>query len=261
VVAVAGAASAVIGTVPGIEFPLDVEIDAAGAFVYVGCYDNAAPRVAVVDAASRSLVRSVPLPDPPYMMQWSPADGVLYASTTGGELVRIAAAGASSAVLDVEPLSAPPSDLVFSESLRRAYAAQPGRADGIDVVAYGGLFANYGTGTPGTGGLVPRLSGSGVPTIATTVSIDVAQGAPGAPGVLALGFAPAAVPLFGGTLLVTPLATVFHVLPPAGTFALPLTIGNNPAYLGIDVFAQALYLDGGAVQGVSQSRGLAMLVR
>lgn len=261
VYAVAGAATSPLATVGGIEFPLDLVVDAAGAFLYVGCYDFVAPRVAVVDLATNTLAGAVPLPDQPYTLRWSPADGVLYATTTDSQLFRIAAAGGASAVIDVENLSAPASDLVFSESLRRAYAAQPGRADGIDVVAYGGRYVDYGAGTPGTGGVVPQLDGLGVPTQGAAITIQTSQALPNTFGLVAIGFVPIAFPLWGGTLLVLPDWFELQLVSPAGAASLPLLVPDDPAVLGADAYLQGLYADAGAAGGVSFSPGLLVQVR
>jgi YVTN family beta-propeller protein len=261
VVNVAGAASAVIATIPGIEFPLNVDVDPSGQFAYVSSFDFSTPEIAVVDTGALLLVGAVPLVDEPYATWYSPADAVLYVTTTGGHLVRVAAAGAGSTVLDTEILVGNAADMVFSESLRRAYAAQPGLADGIDVVAYGGIYLHYGAGLAGTGGVVPRIEGLGVPTLGATVTIEASDGLANTFGLLMLGFAPAAVPVFGGILYVVPDRSFFHVLAPGGTFALPVSVPGSPIFLGLDVFLQSAYVDAGAPGGVSHSDGLAMLIR
>ena len=135
VVNVNGAASSVIATVNGIEFPLVVEVDATGSFVYVGNTDANNPRLYVIDANTNSIVSSVLLTDSARDSHYSAADNVIYLALNDGTLARVNAAGASSAVIDAVPLSAGPSDLVFSNATKTAITAQP-IPDGVDIVNY-----------------------------------------------------------------------------------------------------------------------------
>jgi YVTN family beta-propeller protein len=131
VVRVAGGHSYVEATVPGIEFPLPVDVDAAGAFVYVGSWDASSPSIKVVDTGLNAIVQSVGLSSYPRATHLSAAAATLYVATTGATLARVSAAGPLSALIDETPLSAAPSDLVFSESRRTAIVAQP-IPDGVD---------------------------------------------------------------------------------------------------------------------------------
>ncbi|MGE3354965.1 MAG: hypothetical protein AB7O84_24775, partial [Planctomycetota bacterium] len=261
VILVAGAASFVQATVPGVEFPRTIDVDPSGSFVYVGCFDFASPRVAVIDTGALAVVANVAVPSTPYSAHYSLADDSLYVATTGGELLRIAANGAASAVVDTEALVGGAADLVFSESLRRAYTAQPGTRDGVDVVVYGGLFGHYGPALAGTGGIAPQIEGLGVPTPGGVVTIDVTQGLASTAGLLLIGTVPVAVPVLGGTLLVLPDLSYFHLLSPTGTYSQNLLVPPGPVFLGVDVFLQAAYADAGAPGGVSHTDGLAMLIR
>src|SRR6185436_7866154 len=114
VVNVAGAASARIATVPVGDFPLTVNVDSAGQFVYVGTSGTSpVPGIYVVSAASNTMVRSVPLGG---AVRGAALDGgVLYAAglnnSTGGKLWRVNATGATSSLMDETPLSGSPSDL------------------------------------------------------------------------------------------------------------------------------------------------------
>ena len=69
------------------------------------------------------MVKTVSLTSRPRVAYLSPSDAILYVAATDGELIRIDAAGPSSAVIDTTPLSASPSDMVFSEALRTAIEA------------------------------------------------------------------------------------------------------------------------------------------
>jgi YVTN family beta-propeller protein len=135
VVNVNGAASSVIATVAGIEFPLVVEVDSSGSFVYVGNTDGNNPQLYVIDANTNAVVGSVPLSDPARDSHYSAAENVIYLALNDGSLARVNAAGAFSSVIDSVPLSAGPSDLVYSSATKTAIAAQP-IPDGIDIIDY-----------------------------------------------------------------------------------------------------------------------------
>lgn len=257
-------ARSVLATVPGIEFPLQATVDDAGAFVYVGSWNFSSPRVFVVSATSRAIVGSVALSSLPRSQHFSAIDDTLYVSLTDGDLVRIRAAGAGSALIDSVPLTDSPADMVFSESLRRALLAQPGARDGLDVIAYGGVFANYGPALAGSGGLAPRIAGSGNPTPGGPITIAVTQGLGAAPGVLLIGTSPIVFPFFGGTILALPTGSVPHTLggsagvAGAGAKSFPFVIPIDT--LGARLYFQGIYLDAGAVQGLSMTDGLEMVI-
>jgi len=136
VMVIDGESSYVEAVVPGIDFPLTVTVDATGSFVYVGSFNYSSPAIKVVDAATNSIVKTVWLNGRPRAAYCSASDSVLYVATTEAELMRIDAAGPDSAVIDTTLLSAGPSDMVFSETLRTAVMAQP-IPDGIDLVFFG----------------------------------------------------------------------------------------------------------------------------
>jgi YVTN family beta-propeller protein len=130
VVANAGAGSSVIGTVSGIGFPLQVSVDASGAFSYVGSFDSGI--LHVIDNAAIARVAQVALPGAP--RSHALVGDHLLVTTAEGELVHMAAAGAASSVLESIALSGSPSDLVYSAEHNVAVCAQPGIADGVDLV-------------------------------------------------------------------------------------------------------------------------------
>jgi len=132
IVKVQGGSSFVEGVVPGIDFPLTVNVDAAGAYVYVGSFGSS-PSIKVVDASSKTVVKTVPLTGQPRATHLSVSDSVLHVAAADGQFVRISAAGPASAVIDSTPLSGGPSDMAFSETLGLAVVAQP-VPDGVDLV-------------------------------------------------------------------------------------------------------------------------------
>ncbi|MBI4881069.1 MAG: hypothetical protein HY812_15640 [Planctomycetes bacterium] len=124
-------------------------------------------------------------------------------------------------------------------------AVDAGAAYVFDVCSSTAVATSYGAGKPGTAG-VPVLSSTNLPKIGTTADLTISNGLAGAAPVLLLaGFAPAAMPFDGGTLLVTPAFVVG--LPPlgaGGSLVLPVPI--TPWADGVHVYFQAMFFDPGA---------------
>lgn len=125
-----------------------------------------------------------------------------------------------------------------------------------------GFFAQYGTGFPGTGGVVPTLSGTGTPNPGNSVTIDVAGGQPSALGLFLLGTSPASNTLPNGVvILVDNLiggAGILFPLDGSGNLTIPLTLGAGSSG---DYYMQALLADTGGPNGkYSATNGLQMLV-
>jgi subtilisin family serine protease len=128
-------------------------------------------------------------------------------------------------------------------------------------------FKKFGSGLAGTGGFVPDLSGvdGGCDTGAYSIHLTNAIG--GATGVLWLGLDQGSLPFYGGTLFIDFSSpwTVF-----------PIKLGGTPGaggagffdvdgvdvkvYSGLTLYLQGSFVDPGAVQGVSLSNGLKMII-
>ncbi|MBL8736339.1 MAG: hypothetical protein JNL12_07940 [Planctomycetes bacterium] len=129
-----------------------------------------------------------------------------------------------------------------------------------------GTFVGYGDGLAGTGGFVPTFTATGCPVPGAALDLHVAAALGGGTCVLALGTDPAAVPMFGGTVLLTPL--VFVTIPLAGAplaagegrLTAPLVLPTNPAITGLSLYGQAAVLDPGAVQGIALTPGLRIVI-
>lgn len=131
--------------------------------------------------------------------------------------------------------------------------------NGPGCIGFGGI---YGAGLHGTGAVIPNLTLGGCPDLNKPISIVASQIVGAAPGLLALAAAPASIPLLGGTLLVSPSATMLPVFAAgpagvagAGQFTLPFT-ATDAALVGASVYLQAGFVDANAVQGVSLTNGL-----
>jgi hypothetical protein len=129
-------------------------------------------------------------------------------------------------------------------------------------------FQSYGTGTIGSGNLIPSMSGAGLAVHGLPISLDVSDGLGGAVGILHFGLdGQASIPALGGTLLVAPplVSAVIGLggaagQPGAGTVSFPLGIPNNPNLVGIRLNFQSLFLDEGAPAGVSMTNGLELWI-
>ena len=133
IIRVDGKSSEVTAIVEQIKQPLTVDVDVNGAFVYVGSFDRSRPAIHVVDTSSDTVVAVVELPGSPRATFLSNDPAVLYAVTTDDRFVRVRAAGPDSTLFDAVALTDAPSDMVYSESMRRAVVALP-VVDGVDFV-------------------------------------------------------------------------------------------------------------------------------
>jgi DNA-binding beta-propeller fold protein YncE len=128
----------VIDTVTGMDFPLTVDVDETDAFVYVGNAGSSGTKgIRVIDTRFFNVVKTISFGD--FYARDShlnTGDSVLYIASTNDELVRIKAAGPSSAILDKIAISDSPADMAFNEIGRIAIFAQP-VPDGVDVVRPG----------------------------------------------------------------------------------------------------------------------------
>jgi hypothetical protein len=142
---------------------------------------------------------------------------------------------------------------------------------GVDVGAFelgpSPAFVSIGAGLAGTGGLTPALAGIGTPTPGAAISFDTSNGIGGALGLLAVGLElqPPA-PLLGGSLYIVPQWTFGVSLggtvgtAGAGSSSFPLAIPDDMSLVGVTLAAQAAFVDPGAVQGVSLTGGLRVVI-
>jgi len=125
----------------------------------------------------------------------------------------------------------------------------------------------YGTGKPGSGGLVPALDGLGRALIGESFQLDVTGGYGAAVGAFIVGTTTGATPLFGGTLLVgLPAEAIATVLggvagvAGAGQLSLSLSLPTSTAFVGLPLFFQLLSIDPGATGSVSMSNGVELWI-
>ena len=132
---------------------------------------------------------------------------------------------------------------------------------GVVRIQRGAHVAPYGTGYPGTAGVVPALGMTARPVLGTAPSLTVQNttGVP-TPGVLVVSTERANLPTpFGGALLTEPTIVLAVPMPAAG-LNLPLPLPNDTGLLGLQICTQAVQADVGAHFGLAFSRGLALLL-
>lgn len=139
------------------------------------------------------------------------------------------------------------------------------RIDRNGPACHGGGFA-YGTGLPGSGNVAPTLGVVGCPDVGQAFSLAINSAIGGANGMFGVGGGPGNAPLFGGTLLLEPIDALLPIvatgtpgLAGAGGANIPVLV-SDPALLGAMAWFQAAFLDPGAVQGVSLTNGLQVVI-
>jgi hypothetical protein len=121
-------------------------------------------------------------------------------------------------------------------------------------------WTNYGAGLPGTIG-VPSLMPRANPTLGTNVTVDLGNSfGTFTIGVLFVGWQRASLPTgWGGELLVQPAITQLDGLAPDG-MSFSGDIPDDDAVCGVAVDLQAIEADAGAVDGVSFTAGLELVL-
>lgn len=256
VVDVAGAASAVSSTIGGVEFPLVNVADDAGDWHFVGNFDGNDPRLFVIDTSTDTVATSVLLPSAPRAAAYSATDDAVFVATTGGELVRVSSAGATSAVVDQVDLVGGASDLVFSDALGVVVTAQPGISDSVDLVdVRPGPFVDLGNGLSGAFG-VPLLVGTGDLTVGSPTSLNLSGAASNTITTLVVGLSEASVPFKGGVLVPAPDALLGGF--PTGLLGLLNLSAPWPSGIpsGTQIWFQHWIIDGAGPVGFSASNAL-----
>jgi hypothetical protein len=118
----------------------------------------------------------------------------------------------------------------------------------------------YGTGWPGTVGVPDLRVAFGAPKIGTTMLLWLGNSlGTTTPAVLLIGFQPASVRFFDGTLLVVPTVAPGQQVAFPGQYV-PLAIPRNPSLLRASAYLQAVEIDAGASLGMSFTRGMELRI-
>lgn len=190
-------------------------------------------------------------PTAPGVLWFGDADGDLLLSGDGGDSFVQVWESPSGSSINGLALDVAVDSLVVAtgaESAFEVFGANP--------------YLGLGGGTVGTGGVEPRHFGSGgLPQLGNAgFGLEVADALAGAVCVVHLGASDLALPFAGGVLH-TGFPTVIQAAGAttgAGTFSLATPVPADPALAGIQFFSQAFVLDGGAVDGLALSDGLAL---
>ncbi len=136
--------------------------------------------------------------------------------------------------------------------------------------AYVGLGSTtLGIGTPGAGGMVPRLEGNGLPFQGAVTTLQLSDAVGGSLGALGISFAaPMPVPLGSAVLwpTVAPIVLPFATGGTAGAagsgnHSLAIAIPVDAALVGASFTSQALVLDTANIDGFAVSNGLETWLR
>ena len=136
-------------------------------------------------------------------------------------------------------------------------------ADGVALLRSrlrGGQVSAAGTGTAGSLGGT-QIAALGRAGLGGALRLQASRTPPLTPLMLGLGFAPASVPLYGGTLYVVPDVVQFFVADTQGLAELPVAVPFSPALVGTMFWAQALASDATNPSGVSLSPGVAVVLQ
>lgn len=193
------------------------------------------------------------------------APGVLFLSDASGRVLRSADRGASfEVVLDV-PGGIDASGLALDQADGALLIATIG-ASAFEA-PFASPYAVYGTGTPGSAGLVPRHFGQGGFPDPGNASYQLAADRlrPQSVAWLYLGAGQIELPLFGGIALAGPPDLFFAgkatggnvAVAGSGSIAFTLPIPADPDLVGLPVYSQVLAFDSAGPQGFAFSRGLA----
>jgi hypothetical protein len=128
-------------------------------------------------------------------------------------------------------------------------------------------FEKFGTGKPGSGGIVPDLGGVGFTTLGGSVTVELQGALGGAPALLFIGSGKIEAPW---VVIETILAEVPIQLggtpgePGAGTWSISTHLPNLDRFAGIEIVMQVIVADPGAVgvglPGLSLTNGLAFTI-
>jgi len=148
-----------------------------------------------------------------------------------------------------------------SAALLCVSSQRPGAPCTPQACCFSGAVIGYGTGHPGTNG-IPDLSVVGCPTIGRDLEFRLSGGPAGARACFAGASSPAMTPFLGATLLLGPPFVLVEpqVLDDMGEAVLRRRIPHDPALVNVPFFFQSFIGDPAASQGVSATRGIAVVV-
>ncbi|MEW6743656.1 MAG: S8 family serine peptidase [Planctomycetota bacterium] len=179
--------------------------------------------------------------------------GGSYDSLNVEEVVRLNNPAAGTYTVRVGGTNVPHGPQPFALASTGRFANWP---EGCETPA---SWTNYGAGLAGTLG-IPGLAPDSNPVLGSTITLNVGNSLGATtPGAFLIGFSAASLPGFGGIVLVDPAIIVTVVIPGAG-LAAPGDIPADPGLCGLHLYLQVLESDPGAVQDVSMTPGLELVL-
>jgi ELWxxDGT repeat protein len=174
-------------------------------------------------------------------------------------------ASGTARLFDIHPGSASSSPSQFTASGSLVFFTADDGTTGRELWAMPTFPAvvPYGTGCPGTAGLVPRIAAEGAPRLGTTIDFELSSALPSGIAVLSLGLTGLEIPLGGGCSALTDALVLNAVLTsPVGTAQLPLSVPPSSTLVGVSVFAQYAVIDpnGAFAASLALSSGLQAVV-
>ncbi len=228
----------------GIAVPAGIEVDRSGS-IFVASYDNYNILRIRQDTAEFEVFCDDPILEDPNDVTFASDGSILTTCADSHALVRIDALGRATVLYQDAALGE-----FLGVAVRRTSTCT-------------GYMQEYGTGTPGEGGFVPRFSGYFNPCPGGELGylIDRANG--GASGFFLFSFGQASYPTWGGHLY-TSFSTAWGFIPftfagvgaGAGSARFRFLHPDDPNLDGVGFFLQALSFDDQNPWGIAMSNGL-----
>lgn len=136
----------------------------------------------------------------------------------------------------------------------------------VTFASAAGTIGSLGAGVPASGGIAPRLSGTGCGSVGRVGGVALDDGLGGALAILVGGTTPAEIPLFGGELFVHPFdfVQVFALGGPSGIAGAGEHLAGfpilDPALIGVTVIVQGAVLDPAAPGPVALTDALTVTI-
>jgi sugar lactone lactonase YvrE len=229
----------------GIYVPAGIEIDGSGN-IFVASYQNSNILRLRHDTAEWEVFCTSPLLDEPNDIELDTDGTLLVSSSEASSVVRIDALGNASLVYQ---------DVSLGQFL--------GVAIERTNLGANGTMTEYGSGTAGEGGFVPRLSGIFSPVPGGEVAYVVDRGSGGKSGVMLWGLGAASYPAWGGAVLIdfTKFWSLFHFTlggsgPGTGEVRFRVVHPDDPVLEHMEFFMQGFVLDPANAFGIAMTQGL-----
>ena len=229
------------GLANGMEVPAGIEADNAGNLFVANYLSNTVVRIRTETGEVQLLSDSSDL-GWPNDVEFAPHGGLVVCNDAASQLVEMDSFGNTTVLHH---------DASVGSWVGVAY---PGMSDPCT-----GSMEEYGSGTAGTGGRVPRLTGMFNPCAGTSVAYVIDQARPNARGLFLYALDDANIPAWGGELLID--ITGFwgkfgFKTDDMGKKIFEFEHPDDPALDGVDFYLQSMMFDPENSYGIALSNGL-----